>query len=427
MKKINIILTIFLSIFIMGNVKAAKASISVTPTSKTILVGNSITVSVTIKSDTSLGAVSYTVDYDKNVLSLTKTTSPTGGARTVGYFSTKGNNSLTYTYTFKALKSGSSNISIIGAEAGDDNGSKLSVSSSTATIKVITQKELEATYSSNNYLSSLSIEGYELSFNKTVDTYNVDLKPETENIKISASKEDYRSTINGIGDISVSEGINTIKIDVVAQNGNIRTYTIIAKVLEYDPVNVNIEGQVYTLVRSKKVQTLSNNLFEETVVNISGYDVPAFYNELTNTTLVALKDASGNIEYYIYDNNTYTKFIELKLGIVDLILKDSDVPKYFYKTSIIINDTEYNAYKYNDTSRYALFYGTNLVNSNTSYYLYDNFEGTLQRYDDGLIMDLDNKLNTNKIIIYSLIATSSGLFILLLVSLLLKHKKKVGV
>ena len=427
MKKLNIILTVFLSIFIMGNVKAAKASISVTPTSKTILVGNSITVSVTIKSDTSLGAVSYTVDYDKNVLSLTKTTSPTGGARTVGYFSTKGNNSLTYTYTFKALKSGSSNISIIGAEAGDDNGSKLSVSSSTATIKVITQKELEATYSSNNYLSSLSIEGYELSFNKTVDTYNVDLKPETENIKISASKEDYRSTINGIGDISVSEGINTIKIDVVAQNGNIRTYTIIAKVLEYDPVNVNIEGQVYTLVRSKKVQTLSNNLFEETVVNISGYDVPAFYNELTNTTLVALKDASGNIEYYIYDNNTYTKFIELKLGIVDLILKDSDVPKYFYKTSIIINDTEYNAYKYNDTSRYALFYGTNLVNSNTSYYLYDNFEGTLQRYDDGLIMDLDNKLNTNKIIIYSLIATSSGLFILLLVSLLLKHKKKVGV
>lgn len=426
MKKLNIILTVFLSIFIMGNVKA-KASISVTPTSKTILVGNSITVSVTIKSDTSLGAVSYTVDYDKNVLSLTKTTSPTGGARTVGYFSTKGNNSLTYTYTFKALKSGSSNISIIGAEAGDDNGSKLSVSSSTATIKVITQKELEATYSSNNYLSSLSIEGYELSFNKTVDTYNVDLKPETENIKISASKEDYRSTINGIGDISVSEGINTIKIDVVAQNGNIRTYTIIAKVLEYDPVNVNIEGQVYTLVRSKKVQTLSNNLFEETVVNISGYDVPAFYNELTNTTLVALKDASGNIEYYIYDNNTYTKFIELKLGIVDLILKDSDVPKYFYKTSIIINDTEYNAYKYNDTSRYALFYGTNLVNSNTSYYLYDNFEGTLQRYDDGLIMDLDNKLNTNKIIIYSLIATSSGLFILLLVSLLLKHKKKVGV
>ena len=60
MKKLNIILTVFLSIFIMGNVKAAKASISVTPTSKTILVGNSITVSVTIKSDTSLGAVSYT-------------------------------------------------------------------------------------------------------------------------------------------------------------------------------------------------------------------------------------------------------------------------------------------------------------------------------------------------------------------------------
>ena len=424
MKKIKIILTIFLSLFIMDNVHAASGRINISPTSKTILVGNTITVSVTTTSDTTLGAVSYTLDYDKSILSLVSTTSPTGGARTVGYFNTKGNNKLTYTYTFKALKSGTSTLSIIGAEAGDDNGVKLTINKGTASIKVITQKELEATYSSNNYLSGLSIEGYDLtpSFNKNTTSYAVSLKPETETIKVSASKEDYRSTINGIGEVHVSEGANTIKIDVVAQNGNIRSYTIVATVLEYDPINVNVDDTEYTVVRSKKVQTLINDLFEETKVIISGNEIPAYYNELTNTTLVALKDSEGNISYFIYENNTYKKFNELKLGLVDLMVKESSIPKHYSKTTIIVNDIEYNAYKYKDTSRYALIYGTNLVNGNTSYYLYDNFESTLQRYDDGLVEYLDNKLSTNKKVIYALIGTSCGLFILLLVSIFIKRK-----
>ena len=73
MKKLSIILTIFASLFIMDNVYAATAKISISPTSKTVLVGNTITVSVTTTSDTSLGAVSYTLDYDTSILSLTKT------------------------------------------------------------------------------------------------------------------------------------------------------------------------------------------------------------------------------------------------------------------------------------------------------------------------------------------------------------------
>ena len=54
MKKINILITILLSTLFIGGVKAADARISISPDSKTILVGNTITVTVTTSSSTSV-------------------------------------------------------------------------------------------------------------------------------------------------------------------------------------------------------------------------------------------------------------------------------------------------------------------------------------------------------------------------------------
>ena len=427
MKKIYIILTIFLSFFMIDNVKAASGKITISPANKTILVGNNITVTVTTTSSTSLGGATYTVNYDSNMLSLVSTNSPSGGARTVAYFDKAGHTTMSYTYTFKAKASGNTTISIIGAEAGDDSGNSLSLSTGTASIKIMTQKELEATYSSNNNLSNLSVSDYNLepAFDKNVLEYKVTLKPETEVIHIDAAREDSTATVNGIGDIQVSEGTNTIKIDVVAQNGNIKSYIINATVEEYDPINVSLDGVDYTVVRSKKVQTFSNNLFTETTIQIGENDVPAYYNENTKTTLVALKDSNGNIEYFVYDNNNYRRFDEIKFGSIDLMLVEAkDIPKHYNKTTITIGDKEYTAYKYNDTSRFALVYGTNIDNGNTGYYIYDNLESSLQRYDDELIKNLDDENSKLMKIVYILGATSIGLLVLLIASFAVKISSK---
>ncbi len=426
MKKISIILTIFLSMFIVGNVKAASARITISPTNKTILVGNTITITVTTSSTTSLGGVSYTVNYDSGVLSLVSTDSPSGGARTVANYDTKGHTTMSYSYKFKAISSGNTTISILNAEGGDDDGNGLSFTTGTASIKIMTQRELEATYSSNNNLSGLSIEGYELepAFDKNTLEYSVKLKPETESININASKEDSTATINGIGTVSVSEGSNTIKIDVVAQNGNIKSYTINAVVEEYDPINVTVDGENYTVVRSKKVQTFVNSLFNETTVQIGEYDVPAYYNEISKKTLVALKDKDGNLCYFVYDNNKYTKFNELKLNSIDLMLLDAtDIPKGYTKSTVIINDIEYPAYKI-DNSRFALVYGVNLANNNEGFYVYDNYENTLQRYDSSIIEMYQNKEKQLTYIVYILAGSSIALIILLFVSLTARGKKK---
>ena len=425
MKKIFYLL-IMLSIFIIPNVYAGNAKITISPSSKTYIVGNSFNVEVTISSSEAIAGLSYIIDYNSSVLALESTNATTGGARNLDTFMNNSTYSVTYRYKFRAKASGTSTISISDAEVRTAT-TALNVTKSSSTIKVMTQAELYATYSSNNYLSSLSIEGYEFEeeFEKDKLEYKVSLKPETEKIVINASKADYRASISGIGEVEVSEGANTIKVDVVAENGNLRSYTIIATVEEYDPINVNVDGIKYTVVRNKKAQTLNNSLFIAKQIQIGEYEVPAYFNETTNTTLVMLKDEKGNSSYFIYDNNNYTKFTELNLSGVDLMLKRPDnLLKDFKESTINVNDIDYTAYKYSDTSRYALLYGTNIKNNNTSYYLYDNLENTLQRYDEELLNSKNEEIKKFKMLAYVLIGTSSGLFILLILSLCLKGKPK---
>ena len=89
-------------------------------------------------------------------------------------------------------------------------------------------------------------------FNKETLEYEVELEPGTEKINVSAVKEDWRARIKGTGEIGVTEGINTINIVVTAENGNERTYKIIARVDEKDPINIKIEGKDYTIIKKKE-------------------------------------------------------------------------------------------------------------------------------------------------------------------------------
>lgn len=430
MKKIISILAVFISVFYIGNVKAASARLSISPSSKTYIAGNTFTVTVSVSSGDPISALSYTIQYNGSVIELIKTSASTGGARNLDVFMNNTTTSASYTYTFKAKASGTSTISVTGLEVKDKDNGNMSVLAGTSTITVMTQAQVYASYSGNNYLSSLGVDGYELEpgFNKDTTEYSVKLKPETEKIVVNGSKEDGTASINGLGEIAVSDGMNQIKIDVVAQNGNVRTYIINAEVTEYDPINVKSDGVEYTVVRNKKAQTFNNSLFTETTINISENEVPAFFNETNNITVVALKNEAGEIGYFVYENGTFTKFNELKLGGVDLIVKSPvSLPKGYEKTNIVINDITYDVYKQKETSRFSLIYGTNIVNSNTGYYVYDNFENTLQRYDEELIKDLETKIEESKKYVkltYILGGTSIGLLILLFISLLTKPKTK---
>lgn len=81
--------------------------------------------------------------------------------------------------------------------------------------------------SSNNYLSSLEVEGYTLSpkFDKQTLNYTIE-DTEKDTITIKAETDDSRAKTSGTGAIKLNNGENNIRIEVTAENGTVRTYFV---------------------------------------------------------------------------------------------------------------------------------------------------------------------------------------------------------
>ncbi len=82
--------------------------------------------------------------------------------------------------------------------------------------------------SDNNYLSSISIEGYKLNkeFSKDNLTYFINVGKDVNNLKITTNKVENSSTVCIYGNEDLREGTNKILISVTAENGNVRNYRI---------------------------------------------------------------------------------------------------------------------------------------------------------------------------------------------------------
>ena len=285
--------------------------------------------------------------------------------------------------------------------------------------------DINKNYSKNNYLNSLNIEGYELNsaFNKETLEYNVELEPGTEKINISATVEDKKASIKGIGEVNVTEGINTIEIIVTAENGNERTYKILATVEEKDPIEVKINDKKYRVVRKKELIEQKDG-YKETTVIINNFEVPSLYNEVTDVTLVALKDEEGNIKLFSYDSKTgkYNEYKEFDFDIMNLYIHENKDSKYD-KVNIKINDIEVVAYKLDDLNEYYLLYATNTTTGNEGYYLYDIKENSVQRYDTTIIDKLSKEKDRylSIVLVLSCVCFLSMLFLLMEVN---KYNKK---
>jgi len=402
---------------------AASGSINVTGTNSAV-VGSTITVTVKLSSSTGIGSWEYLINYDSSMLKLIE-----GKTKVADFTSEKGGvKSKSYTLKFKALKSGNAKVSV-GSYAmyAYTDESSMSVSAGSKTIKIMTQAELEATYSKNNNLKSISVDGYEITptFKKDVLEYSVELPSNVESIKVSASVEDSKARVSGTGEISVSEGENKIELVVTAENGSTKTYTINANVIDASPIEVSVNGEKWTIIKRASLLT-KPELFTETSVKIGDNDIPAFYSEITKLTLVGLKNSEGLIKLFTYKDGKYEEYNELKLGNSTLLLKPLKEKDFFKKTSIMINEIKYDCLKVSEKSDYALFYALNMQTGKKDYYLYDSNEQTLQRYDDELVNVLLEELKEEKEntkILYVIIAVLIIFVIVIMITFSAKNKK----
>ena len=413
MKKISLIIfSIFLSFIIVNKVDASSATISVYSSKSTVIVGDTVTVTVKVSSSANLGSWNFDVVPSSN---LTFISSSFGGLYVAESASSLNTKSKTYTFKFKAKSSGTGSVSIKNARVLDmDTEKNMSVSSGKTSFKMMTQSELESTYSKNNNLSSLKIEGYDLEFNKDTLEYNIDLNFDVTEINVIAEAEDSKSSIDGDGKVTLSQGMNQIKIVVTAQNGSTKTYVINANVKEMNPIEVTLDGNTYTVVRQKEFLPVASMYYQETTIKINEEDVPAYYNQTVDFTLVGLKDSNGNVNLYLYKDGNYTLYNEANfnsLGIYILNMDESLIPKGYVQTKINVGDKEVVAYS-KDGYEYPLIYGLNLENGSKNLYKYDAKENTLQRYET---VTLNEDLYFNALIgMFGFIIVSYIIFIVLL-------------
>lgn len=426
MKKIKYLIICLLGILLLPiSVCAASGNIGVTGTS-TVVVGNNVTVTVTLSSSTKIGSWQMNLKYDKNYLQLTNTTSEAGGTM-MAASSTSGVTKKTYTFTFKTLKTGSTSVSVGSylAYAFDDL-SEMALSSSSKSIRIITQQELEASYSKNNDLANLTVEGFELvpEFNKDNLEYSVVVPEDTKEINIDAKVSDGKSSLNGIGKYEVTSGSNAFDVVVRAENGAEKTYKILVEVKDNNPINVTVNNNEYTVVKIREyLPTISH--YEEYNVTINGYDIPAYKNKNTELVLVGLKNDAGDIELFIYDEKTqkYETYNEIGVNKLTIFPLNTDLELEGYtKTSVKIGDITVDGYSYTEDSTYAVIYGVNVETGENGFYLYDKENQVVSKYNDEYIKRLQENL---KLYSYIIMGFSVLFVILLLIIIFRKPKRRI--
>ena len=232
MKKILFLTTIILT-YIMFSSNILAASMSVSASSNIVNVQDRVTISVNLNSIEGKFKISSS---DTSVLD--------GGMQTdwveSGYIQT----------SFTAKKAGSATITVtpLSATTMDSGNEQDYTTSKSITIKVVEPSrgnnqtntnnqssnknkqsydyddtiDINKEYSSDNYLSSLSVEGYSIDFDKDKLEYSLDVDDDVASIDVSAKANDDKATVIGTGNIKLTDGINNIKITVIAENGNER-------------------------------------------------------------------------------------------------------------------------------------------------------------------------------------------------------------
>lgn len=407
-------------------VNAASGSINIA-SSSTVVVGNKVTVTVTISSGTKMGSWQMSLNYDKSYLQLTNSTARDGGTFMIDYAEDPGVLKKTYTFTFKTLKSGTTKLSVDGYRAYVSSDlSALSLSANTKQIRIITQAELEASYSKNNNLSALEVEGFTLTpeFKTDVLEYSVVVPENTKEVNIKANVQDKRASVNGIGTQAVNPGANKFSVVVRAQSGAEKTYVINVEVKDENPINVTVNGKNYTVVKIKE-NLPAASLYTETTININGFEIPAYKNDNTNLVLVGLKDEEGNISLYIYnkDKNEYQEYNEIGVNKITIYpLTSNEEIKGYKKDTITINGVKVDGYYYTKDSDYVIIYGINVETGDKGFYMYDKKMQSLIKYNDEYIIDLNKKIELYTYIIIGF----SGVFILMIIIMIALAKKKSG-
>ena len=165
-------------------------------------------------------------------------------------------------YNYGTVGNDVTSLNIVGYPVADnataetsENAGNLQVGENTITITVTAQNGDKGYYtvtvtregSSNNYLDSLEVEGYDLDkdFDKDIEDYSITVPHDVDSVTVNAVAEDNENaTVTIEGNDNLQPGENTITITVKAENGDEKTYTITVTKEEEPEDDEKITSQV---------------------------------------------------------------------------------------------------------------------------------------------------------------------------------------
>lgn len=328
--------------------------------------------------------------------------------------------------------SSSDTCTVTITEATKPNGVGANIYDATNNNSSNSQTETDPDKSSNSYLKSLSIEGIKISpaFNKDRMEYIAVVPGDKDKITIKGELEDDKAKVEGLGEVTLKEGINRFEIKVTAENTEERKYVITVSKKEKNPIEITIDKKKYTVVK-KEVGLKVPEGFIKTTVVINKEDVVAYSNSFTGYLIVALVDEQGNASWFIYNQNngTYTKYSEFKSNGLRLIILDAkkkDVPYKYKKCKVDINGEIVDGYALQLGSDYRLVYALNMDSGEKAFYLYDTKDNTFQRFYNTQVEIYRDLLKKLEIGIIGLAAVIAILIVIIIsISIINKKTKKI--
>lgn len=388
---LSVVFILIASVFAV-NVSAAGTVISLNK--RSLKVGETVTVTFKFNAGEAMYAISSILNYDASILEYISGASSGGAGQLKIVESPSGQSSVSYSISFKALKSGSSVVSASNVSFSGLNEDK-ALSGASVSIAVT-----DAAQSANADLKSLSLSDGILSpaFSPSVTTYNVTVKNSVTSCKIYATTADSAATMTVQGSQKLQIGKNTRSVTVTAPSGAQKTYTINItrnetddEIIEENPagsLNVTIENATFVLVSDISAIELFNG-FEIGQVEYNGQQVQVSKSKNGEFSLYYLKSAEGEkVEPYTYNEElkTFEKVNYYKQGektyIFSDIPSDLSLPNNYYPTNVRIGGMDVKGYSDNNSNITDFYYLYCFSGEEFEFYRYDSRDDVLQRYPE---------------------------------------------
>ena len=384
-----------------------------------VMVGNEVTVTMKITSDSALGKADVMLAYDSAALEFISGNGANGGAGALKLQDTTDaadQKSFSFTLKFKALKAGNTQISVTSQEIYDADSQIVTVDKQGgSTVKVTSP----ASSSKDAALKSLKISPGELTpeFSPEVDSYTASVDGSTADLVVNAVAANAGASVTLQGDKGLKAGENQVVVNVTAEDGQtVKNYTIVVTKAEggettpggssgadvsaeFGDAAVTVNGTEYKVAASFDESALPEG-FEASTYDYKGTEVMAGKGLEKDLTLLYLQDAGGNGGFYIYnaEADSWSQFVSVETSSKAIVIVPLDagitVPEGFEERQIDIDGIRVTGWvpKSEGDPQYCLFYAMNW-NGEKNFYRYDLTEKTIQRYyASGVSMDSYNKM-----------------------------------